>query len=139
MSYHQGFSTRPEYDPCAYAKELSESTGPYAYQMYDGKYEHCEKCVYDEYTRPFDGEIVDVESELRNQTRVYTRCPTRKYNPKCKKSSRCISTFSPDAPVVLAPEVCPIVYNNLTWGDNTGIRDPKPSNCKGFRVSKRRG
>jgi len=139
MAYHKGFSTRLPYDPCAYNKSLSESTAPYAYQMFDGKFENCSRCVYDHYTRPFDGDIVDVDSELRNITRPASRCPSRKYNPRCKASPNCISTYDDAVPVVLAPEVCPIVFNNLHWGNDTGIRDPRPSNCQGFAVRRRRG
>lgn len=134
MSYHKGFSTRLPYDPCAYNKELTESTAPYAYQMFDGKFENCNRCVYDHYTRPFDGDIVDVDSELTLRTRSASKCPTRKYNPGCPKSENCISTYDKSVPVVLAPEVCPIVHNNLRWKNETGIRDPRPSFCKGQKV-----
>jgi hypothetical protein len=137
MSYQKGFSTRLPYDPCAYNKQLSESTAPYSYQMYDGKFENCNKCVYDHYTRPFDGDIVDVDSELSNRTRPASNCPTRKYNPGCKKSPNCLSTYDESVPVVLAPEVCPIVFNNLHWANETGIRDPKSSDCKGVPLKKR--
>lgn len=136
MAYHKGFSARLPYDPCAYNKRLSESVAPYAYQMYDGKYENCSKCVYDHYTRPFDSDVIDVESELYNITRPASKCPTRKYNPKCMKSPNCISTYDKSVPVVLAPEVCPIVFNNLRWGNDTGIRDPMPSNCRGFGIKR---
>jgi hypothetical protein len=136
MAYHQGFSSRLPYDPCAYNKQLSESVAPYSYQMYDGKFENCRKCVYDHYTRPFDGDIVDVESELRNVTRWASKCPSRKYNPKCKKSKNCISTYDESVPVVLAPEYCPIVYNNLEWKGVKGIVNPTPSNCKGNPIRK---
>jgi hypothetical protein len=134
MSYHKGFSTRLPYDPCAYNKHLSESVAPYAYQMFDGKFENCSRCVYDHYTRPFDGDITDVDSDLKNISRPTSKCPSRKYNPECKKSGNCISTYDKTAPIVLAPEVCPIVFNNLHWGNETGIRDPKPSDCKGFAL-----
>lgn len=137
MSYHTGFSSRLPYDPCAYNKELSESVAPYAYQMFDGKFENCNRCVYDKYTRPFDGDVVDVESELHNITRPASRCPSRKYHPGCKMSPNCISTYDDKVPVVLAPEVCPIVHNNLNWKNDTGIRDPRPSNCRGFPVKNR--
>jgi hypothetical protein len=124
MSYHKGFSARLPYDPCEYNKRLSESTAPYSYAMYDGKYENCNKCVW------------DVDSELSNRTRPASKCPSRQYNPKCTKSKNCISTFDPSVPVVLAPEVCPIVFNNLVWKNETGIRDPKPSACNGFAVKR---
>lgn len=134
--YHQGWSSRLGYDPCAYQKRLSESTAPYAYSVLPDYYENCQKCVYDKYTRPFDSDIVDVESELYNITRPASKCPSRKYNPNCKKSGSCISTFDPAVPVVMANEVCEIVKNNLHWGNDTGIRDPRPANCKGRRLAK---
>ena len=137
MSYHKGFSTRLQYDNCAYNKVLSESTGPYTYSTYDGKYENASRCVYDRYTRPFDGEIVDVDSELRNINRYASNCPSKKYNPKCKKSPNCLSTFDDSVPVVLAPEICPIVHNNLNWGNNTGIVENVPSKCIGTSVNKK--
>lgn len=132
MSYHKGFSSRLPYDPCAYNKTLSESVAPYEYITYDGKFENCNKCVHNRYTRPFDTDIVDVESELRNQTRLASNCPSRQYNPECKNSSSCLSTYDAKIPVVLAPEVCPIVFNNLQWNNGTGIRDPVSANCKGY-------
>lgn len=113
---------------------MSESTSPFQYQMYDGKFENCKRCVYDHYTRPFDGNIVDLESELRNQNRRASKCPSMKYNPQCKKSPECTSTFDESNPVVLAPEVCPIVHNNLVWNGSTGIHDPIPSQCKGLAL-----
>lgn len=134
MSYHKGYSTRLPDDPCAYNKRLSESTGVYAYAVYDGKYENCNRCVFDHYTRPFDGDIVDVDSELSNRTRPASLCPSRLYNPACKKSPNCISTYDASVPVVLAPEVCEICPTNLHWGLETGIRDPRPSNCTGFAL-----
>jgi len=136
MSYQVSYSSRLPYDDCAYNKQLQESNAPYQYQMYDGKFENCNKCVYETFTRPFDPTIVDLESELRNQTRNASKCPSKKYDPKCKKSAECTSTFDDTNPVVLAPEVCPIVKNNLIWGNDTGINDPRPSNCKGVVVEK---
>jgi hypothetical protein len=136
MSYHKGYSTRLPDDPCAYNKRLSESTGVYAYTTYVGAFENCNKCVYDHYTRPFDGDIVDVDSELSNRTRPASKCPSRKYSPRCKKSPNCLSTFDDSVPVVLAPEVCEICPTNIHWGLDTGIRDPKPSNCKGFALKR---
>ena len=134
MSYHQGFSTRLPYDPCAYNKTLTEGTAPYLYMMYNGKYENGGKCVYDHYTRPFDTDIVDAESELFKLTRPATRCPSQKYNPKCAKSQQCTSTFDKSVPVVLAPEVCPIVKNNLNWTGGTGLKKLNLSNFKGITL-----
>jgi hypothetical protein len=111
MSYGQGSSNRLPYDCCAYEKRLAESVSPLEYQLYEGKYESCTKCIYDKFYRPFD--LVDFESELKNITRPNTKCDSLKYNPSCKKSKSCISTFDPEVPIVFASEICPIVHNNI--------------------------
>lgn len=108
-----GSFNRLPYDNCAYQKRLYESTDPLKYSLYEGKYENCQKCVINDanFWRPFD--LVDVESELMNITRLNSQCPQFKYNPNCKKGGDCLSTFDKNAPVVLAAEVCPIVHNNI--------------------------
>lgn len=107
--------SRSIYDRCEYQKRIYESVEPLGYMMYPGRFENCSKCTYNEksFWRPFDTEIVDVESDLKNITRRASRCPQNKYLPNCKKSCRCISTFDPSNPVVLPQEVCPIIHNNL--------------------------
>jgi hypothetical protein len=134
MAYHRGFSSRLNYDDCAYKKELEQSLGCLEYQLTPDMYENCSRCIVDEYPRPFNGNIVDAESELYNLTRPSSKCPTRKYNPNCKKSDKCMSTYDSEVPIVLAPEVCPIVYNNLNWQGGNGIRDPKPAKCRGRKM-----
>lgn len=107
-----GSSNKPMYDNCAYQKKLYESTTPLTYQLYDGKFENCKKCHFeDQFWRPYD--LVNIESELKNITRSATQCPQFKYNPSCPKSKSCISTFDKSIPVVSAPDVCPIVFNNI--------------------------
>jgi hypothetical protein len=124
-----GFS-RSNYDSCAYEKRLSEQTSPLAYRLYEGAYENCGKCKYEnQFWHPFDKEIVDMESELKNITRRLTRCPEFKYNPTCKAGKSCTSTFDASAPIVYAPEVCPIVFNNIPKRTDPGYRMPNPSIC----------
>lgn len=123
-----GSSNRLSYDNCAYQKKLYESTSPLAYQLYDGKWESCDKCIYDgQFWRPYD--LVDVESELKNITRAASKCPQYKYNPNCKKSKNCLSTYDRTAPVVLAPEVCPIVFNNIYKMKTPGYDVPNANFC----------
>ena len=76
----QGGSTRLRYDECAYRKELCESTSPYAWMMYNGKFDNEQKCRKDKYWRPFDPEVVDVESDLSKnfkQTLISKLCKTK--------------------------------------------------------------
>jgi hypothetical protein len=125
----QGSSNRLRYDNCAYAKTLSESVSPFAYMMYDGKFENCGKCKLDNAWRPYYKEVVDVESDLKNITRPATKCPSLKYNPKCKKSPGCVSTFDPSVPVILDRDVCPIVFNNIPRMQSNGLVNPDKIPC----------
>jgi hypothetical protein len=116
-----GSSNRLIYDCCEYKKSLEQSVSPLAYYFYDGKYENGHKCVYNGYfSRPFDREIVDAESELFNLTRPATKCPEKKYNPNCKHTPTCWSTFDKTIPVAINPLICPVVYNNIQKPTNPG-------------------
>lgn len=80
------------YDQCAYAKRLQESQGPYYYAMYPGKYSSCSQCrielgvVGGNNVSKFSGNLVDLESDLRGQTRMSSLCPAQKYAPGCSKA-----------------------------------------------------
>jgi hypothetical protein len=124
---NQGSSNRQIYDNCAYAQWVYASTEPITYQLYMGKNENCNKCRYDKFWHPYD--LVDVESELRNQTRPASKCGCYKYNKNCKMSPSCISTFDKSVPVVFPPDVCPIVYNNIKMPKDVGYRVPNPNIC----------
>lgn len=121
-----GSSNRLIYDNCSYQKQLYESTSPLSYALYQGKYENCDKCVHDKFWTPY--KLVDIESELRNQTRPLSNCDQFKYSPNCKRSKSCISTFDRKIPVVLPPEVCPIVYNNIRKPTHKGYTLKNPDN-----------
>ena len=125
-----GASNNQIYDTCAYEKQLYESTSPLAYRLYFGKMENCNKCrVGGTFPVRFDGRIVDAESELLNLTRPLSKCDQFKYSPQCKKSGLCTSTFDRQNVPVLAPEVCPIVYNNIPRRRDPGYRLPNPRIC----------
>lgn len=77
------------YDECAYAKRLQQSEGPYNYAMYPGKYASTAQCrmelgvVGGNNVSIFKGNLVDLESDLRGQTRMASLCPSNKYVPGC--------------------------------------------------------
>lgn len=127
---NQGSSNRQLYDRCNYQKRLYESTSPLAYRMYFGQVENCNKCQYDRFYVKYQPEIVDVESELKNLTRPLSKCDQFKYSPTCKKSSLCLSTFDKSAPVILAPEICPIVFNNIPRQKKPGYELPNMNPCR---------
>ena len=129
MSYStQGASNRQIYDCCAYAQALQQSVDPLQYDLYFGAVENCNKCIDKKAWFRQDKEIVDIESELWNITRPLTKCDAYVYNPNCKTGPNCISTFDPNAPRILSPSLCPIVYNNIPIQTNPGYNVPDPAN-----------
>ena len=82
--------TRSFYDACAYNKELRQSTSVLDYVLDPNKFYNCNPCRIELGT--FGGNnvslskdnLVNVESDLRNQTRQLSRCPERKYLPECE-------------------------------------------------------
>jgi len=83
------------YDTCAYKKRLDQSTGPLSYILYPGKYNHCAKCrielgsVGGNGVSLYTGNLVDLENDLRGQTRPASSCPDKKYTPRCKTCRNC--------------------------------------------------
>jgi hypothetical protein len=125
-----GFFNRQIYDNCNFSQRIQVSTDPLLWHMYQGAYENCGKCTYNgQFNVPFQPSIVDVESELLNLTRPLSDCNNLKYNPKCSRSGMCVSTFDRTVPVVLAPEVCPIIFNNIPRQTNKGYTLPNPNFC----------
>ena len=82
-------SNRLIYDTCAYKHELSQSVGPLQYVLNPIKYENCNKCrmelgiVGGTAVSHIKGNLVDLETDLRGQTRRNTRCPTKLYQNPC--------------------------------------------------------
>ena len=84
MSYN-----RLIYDTCAYKKDLDQSTGPLSYTLNPIKYENCNQCrmelgiVGGTAVSQIKGNIVDLENDLRGQTRQMSLCPSKHYSPSC--------------------------------------------------------
>jgi hypothetical protein len=90
-------SNRLIYDSCAYQKSLQQSTGPMDYAMYTGKYENSAKCRIEfgvssgNGVSLYSGNLVDLESELRGQTRQASLCPSTMYSPNQKMNGKLIN------------------------------------------------
>lgn len=88
---------RPIYDPCAYNKRLQESTSVLTYNLDPNRFYNCNQCrigfgiVGGNQVSISQCNLVDLESDLRNQTRLYSQCPEKKYlplcDPKCKSNT----------------------------------------------------
>lgn len=77
------------YDTCAYRKELDQSTGSLSYTLNPLKFENCNKCrmelgiVGGTAVSHIQGNLVDLENDLRGQTRSASNCPSKHYQPSC--------------------------------------------------------
>ena len=80
-------SNRLSYDTCAYKVDINQSCGPLSYLLNPMPYENCNKCRHEfgllggQDVSHIKGNMVDLENDLRGQTRLATRCPSKKYAP----------------------------------------------------------
>ena len=80
-------SNRLSYDSCAYKSALKQSTEPLDYMMYAGNYNNSAKCriefgiVGGNGVSLYSGNLVDLESDLRGQTRIASDCPSKMFQP----------------------------------------------------------
>ena len=83
-------SNRLIYDTSAFKTRLTDSTTPLAYHLNPMKYENCQKCRSElglfggPAVSQIKGNLVDLENELRGQTRLNSQCPQTRYNPTNK-------------------------------------------------------
>ena len=71
---------RLSYDSCAYSKTLQQSTDPLEYNLFKGKFESCVQCPVGSFTNNLDfGVRTDVETDLKGQTRMGSKCPSERY------------------------------------------------------------
>ncbi len=79
--------TRQRYDTCNYDKQLDESTSVLSYILDPSKHYNCNECMVSfgivggNTTSRYAGNMVDLESDLRGQTRILSDCPERKFQP----------------------------------------------------------
>jgi len=111
-------SNRLEYDNCAYAKSLQQSTSPLEYQLYRGKFENCKKCPIGDYTNNLDfSSKTDIENDLTNRERVFSLCPSSKFNPKKEVQ---VSNYT-------TPLICESIHyitpSNLKKPTSSGLTD----------------
>lgn len=84
-------SNRLIYDSCAYKHDLVQSVGPLEYMLNPIKFENTNKCRMElgllggSAVSHVKGNLVDLETDLRGQTRRSTKCPTKLYQNPCPK------------------------------------------------------
>lgn len=78
---------RTRYDTCTYGRELRENVSILSYILQRDRYEHVKKCRHElglvggTAVSHVAGNLVDLESDLRGQTRVLSHCTTTKAKP----------------------------------------------------------
>lgn len=78
---------RTKYDNCSYKVELQSSVDTLGYILSPQRYENKNKCMHQlgfvggTAVSHIAGNLVDLESELRGQTRIISKCPTNSYMP----------------------------------------------------------
>lgn len=82
-------SNRLIYDTCAYKHDLVQSVGPLEYMLNPIKFENANKCrmelglIGGSAVSHVKGNLVDLETDLRGQTRRTTKCPSKLYQNPC--------------------------------------------------------
>lgn len=113
------------YDSCAYKQKLNANAAISNYAMYDGKYQHNAPCriqlgqVGGNGVSLYNGNMVDLESDLKGITRNLSLCNKSKYQPKCRQCYKCKDTGLPCGCLECASE-------NLIHQPNCQMVDYKP-------------
>ncbi len=106
---------RLSYDSCAYSKTLQQSTDPLEYSLYKGKFESCKNCP--DFTNNLDfGVRTDVESDLKGQTRIGSKCVSEKYPTNAHAAA-------PFTPAITCQSIYNITPNNLQRPVTNGLKD----------------
>tara|TARA_B100001123_G_C15304324_1_gene1022096 strand:- start:2155 stop:2559 length:405 start_codon:yes stop_codon:yes gene_type:complete len=88
--------SRITYDKCAFKKSLLQSESPGNYMLFPGKYYSNNQCRVDKgivggnQVSLSKNNLVDLESDLRGQTRMLSDCPSEKFQPRCERCRNCI-------------------------------------------------
>lgn len=96
--------TKMMYDTCAYRNELAQEVGSFAYVIDDCRYVHKNPrrmefgIVGGNDVSIIGGNLVDLESDLKGQTRLASKCPTLYYQNPCPAGD--MNTCKPNQVVI---------------------------------------
>jgi len=108
---------RLSYDSCAYSKNLQQSVDPLEYSLFKGKFESCISCPVGDFTNNLDfGIKSDIESDLKGQTRIGSKCPIEKYPANAANAT-------PFTPQITCQGIYNITPNNLVKPTTNGLKD----------------
>lgn len=94
--------TRQLYDSCATKKRTDEGTGVLSYLMDPNKFYNCNPCriqlgtVGGNNVSLYEGNMVDLESDLSGRTRVASHCPSNHFLPGTIVQGKDVNSCTPD-------------------------------------------
>lgn len=87
-------SNRLMYDECCYKRDLQQNTNQLTYTLDPSRYYRCDPCrlelgtVAGNNVSQIKGSLVDLENDLRGQTRYNSRCPDKKNSWRMNKNEQ---------------------------------------------------
>lgn len=93
-------SNRLKFDTCSYKEVLTQSQDTLSYVLDTTKFDNCQKCRIELGTvggtavSQIAGNLVDLENDLRGQTRMSSNCSTLQYSSPCVNNSATASSLS---------------------------------------------
>ena len=120
---------RLKYDNCTYKSDISQSMNVGNYALYLGKYHNNNQCrmtsniLQDNSVSVFKGNLVDLESDLRGQDRVLSKCSKFQYHPLFKQPEK---SGYPSGPINYKN----VVTNKKTCSMYCQIKPVMPPNIK---------
>jgi hypothetical protein len=111
---------RTKYDNCSYKVELKSSVDTLGYILSPHRYENGNKCMHQlglvggTAVSHIKGNMVDLESELRGQTRIISKCPDNLYTPSDNGIINNDKTEPIDQQMKHLPSCQSIMYRSIT-------------------------
>jgi hypothetical protein len=124
-----GGNTKLIYDKCQTLQKTNESVKPGDYRLFKMAHVNCEhECKPDRSTPSNAFNVVDVESELKNITRIESKCNIARF-PNNITSGANINSASPRLPAYMPPWACEreIVPTNLRPFKSSMLNMPSDS------------
>jgi hypothetical protein len=104
---------RTKYDNCSYKQDLKSSVETLSHILFPSRYEHKDKCIHQlgflggTAVSHIQGNLVDLDSELRGQTQKASLCPSNstifQTKPKMMHQPSCQMQYYPKYPQLNLP------------------------------------
>jgi hypothetical protein len=110
---------RTTYDTCSYKQDLQDNVSTLSYLLSPYRYEHINKCRHQlgflngTNVSHIQGNLVDLESDLRGQTRLLSKCQNNLYVPTNDNIIKNDKTEAIDTTMQHLPACQTIMYRSI--------------------------